>query len=90
MKKNRFDKENSYHNDNVYNLRIITDCRKFKFNEKTIRLNNLNNFYDLLSEKIKHKNEKESTLQEYDIVFYIHGGGFLAQTTESVVGYLSE
>jgi hypothetical protein len=36
------------------------------------------------------KNICEESLQEFDVLFYIHGGGFISQTTESCAGYLSE
>jgi NCAIR mutase (PurE)-related protein len=89
----------------VFNLRLLTNLKSISFQEKVINLS-MKNFYELLSKtlimdrKTKSLNisQKLSNLninniddiQECDILFYIHGGGFLSQSTESVIGYLSE
>jgi len=43
---------------------------------------------DNMKIQIRHIDDK--SLPEIDVLFYIHGGGFISQTTESCVGFLSE
>ena len=92
----------------IFNLRILTNLKSIKFEEKIINLS-MENFYELLaktlinyrktkslniSKKLSNLNNCKNTnvedLLTCDILFYIHGGGFLSQSTESVIGYLSE
>jgi hypothetical protein len=92
----------------IFNLRILTNLKSIKFEEKVINLS-MENFYELLaktlinyrktkslniSKKLSNLNNCKNTnvedLLTCDILFYIHGGGFLSQSTESVIGYLSE
>ncbi len=86
----------------IFNYRLITDSPNFHIKEIKIE-KTLKSFYKVLQKvlisesKNKDLNNQENLLenktkilQEYDILFYIHGGGFLAQSTESVVGFLSE
>lgn len=92
----------------IFNLRILTNLKSIKFEEKVINLS-MKNFYELLSKTLinyrktkslniskklsnlnNFKNTNVEDLLTCDILFYIHGGGFLSQSTESVIGYLSE
>jgi len=51
---------------------------------------NLNKFSAISKSFNDSKNKSEESLQEFDVLFYIHGGGFISQSTESCAGYLSE
>ena len=66
---------------NFYELlsKSLINIRKSKSLNISKKLSNLNN-----------KNTNVEDLLTCDILFYIHGGGFLSQSTESVIGYLSE
>lgn len=74
-------------NEEIINFRLITNIKEFTMKETLIKREF--NFYELLSNAVRGDNFKD-ILEEYDIVFYIHGGGFLAQSVESSVGFLSE
>jgi hypothetical protein len=86
----------------IFNYRLITDSPNFHIKEIKIE-KTLKSFYKVLQKVLisesKNKNlynqenlygNATKILPEYDVLFYIHGGGFLAQSTESVVGFLSE
>jgi hypothetical protein len=75
----------------IFNYRLITDSPFLEIQEKKIQ-KSVDSFFKVLQKILisKNKIKENKTLPEYDILFYIHGGGFLAQSTESVVGFLSE
>lgn len=79
-------------NSKEYNFRLFTNNTNFieNFSEKNLRKKTKKcikdlNIFDLILCNI----EKSSKIKEIDLIFYIHGGGFLAQSSESFKGILS-
>jgi acetyl esterase/lipase len=93
--------DSQYHyrySKNVYNFRLVTNLKHPEFKENVVVLNKRrnktkSNFMELILNQLNQlqlsmcKNKNRKTV---DVVFYIHGGGFLASTSESFVGLLSE
>lgn len=89
MKKNN---TNGFDND-CFNFRLLTDIEDIKFRDNQVyQFKRNSNFYQILNNKLAQKDKmvKSQAYPEYNILFYIHGGGFLSQTTESSVGFLAE
>ncbi len=86
-------KDNTKHKDSENNTSNKIRIRNNLFSIlkaqilKKINNNNQNNLFN------SNQDSNQITpppLKEYDIIFYIHGGGFLSQTTESSSGFLCE
>jgi hypothetical protein len=75
---------NNQDNDNIYHYRLITNESISIRNNQEIFKGRKKILYKYIMTKVS------KTFREYNIVFYLHGGGFLSQTTESHVGYLSK
>jgi hypothetical protein len=95
MKSGKFDGSHKKKNELNFNMRLVSNLKEIQFREIAFNLN-FKNFYRLLQKTLRNSRvskldyQSAQSCKEYDILFYIHGGGFLAQSTESVLGYLSE
>jgi acetyl esterase/lipase len=76
------ERRNDYNKD--LHFRIMTDMdMKFDTSWRMIRKPSVKNLFGFLASHVA-----ENHLPEYDIIFYLHGGGFLANTSEAHSDYL--
>jgi hypothetical protein len=74
-------RRNDFNND--YHFRIMTDINiNFNTTWRMVRKPIFKNFFSSLALQVS------DMMPEYDIIFYLHGGGFLANTSEAHSDYL--